>query len=186
MSRLDDELRAAFRRVEPSSDFAERVIGRINNPPAAKLSLWRRLKSFLEPPVARWVAFGVATSLVVAIFAAQYTQFQEATPEHQAAPGIAEQKAPEEKTPEVRTDPIAPLPEKPGAPTVKQQTVEPQTLKQQQVKHRATSNRNLIARQRKERRHTLEAEQAKEQLLLALQIASTTLNEANKMVRGDD
>lgn len=176
MSRLDDELRAAFRRVEPSSDFAERVIGRINNPPAAKLSLWRRLKSFLEPPVARWVAFGVATSLVVAIFAAQYTQFQEATPEHQAAPGIAEQK-----TPEVRTDPIAPLPEKPGAPTVKQQTLKPQ-----QVKHRATSNRNLIARQRKERRHKLEAEQAKEQLLLALQIASTTLNEANKMVRGDD
>ena len=36
MSRLDDELRAAFRRVEPSSDFAERVIGRINNRPAAK------------------------------------------------------------------------------------------------------------------------------------------------------
>jgi hypothetical protein len=181
MSRLDDELRAAFRRVEPSSDFAERVIGRINNPPAAKLSLWQRLKNFLEPPVARWVAFGVATSLVVAIFAAQYTQLQEATPEHQAAPGIAEQQLPE-----VRTDPNAPLPEKPGAPTVKPQTVEPQTVKQQQVKHRASLNRNLIARQRKERRHKLEAEQAKEQLLLALQIASTTLNDANKMVRGDD
>jgi hypothetical protein len=176
MSRLDDELRAAFRRVEPSSDFAERVIGRINNPPAAKLSLWQRLKNILEPPVVRWVAFGVATSLVVAIFAAQYTQLQEATPEHQAAPGIAEQQPPE-----VRTDPNAPLPEKPGAPTVRRQTV-----KQQQVKHRATLNKNLIARQRKELRHKLEAEQAKEQLLLALQIASTTLNEANKMVRGDD
>ncbi|HEX5733639.1 MAG TPA: hypothetical protein VF131_12460 [Blastocatellia bacterium] len=172
MSRLDDELRAAFRRVEPSSDFAERVIGRINNRPSAtKPSLWQRLKSFLEPPVARWVAVGVATSLLVAIFAAQYTQLQEATPEHQAAPGIAERQSPE-----IRTDKIAPLPEKQPPPTIKHKP----------VKHRVASNRNLLAQQRKERRHKIEAEQAKEQVMLALQIASTTLNEANKMVRGDD
>ncbi len=169
MSRLDDELRAAFRRVEPSSDFAERVIGRITNPPAAKQSLWQRLKSFLEPPVARWVAVGVATSLLVAIFASQYRQLQEVTPEQQTAPISAQ-------SPEVKTEPVAPLVEKQSAPT----------LKHQPVKHRAASNRNLFARQRRERRHKLEAEQAKEQILLALQIASTTLNEANKMVRGDD
>lgn len=171
MSRLDDELRAAFRRVEPSSDFAERVIGRINNPPAARPSLWRRLKSFFEPPVARWVAVGVATSLLVAIFASQYTQLQEATPEHQAAPGIAEQKPPE-----IRTDTTAPLPENHIAPPARQP----------RVKHRVSLNRNLSARHSKDRRHKLEAEQAKEQILLALQIASSTLNEANKMVRGDD
>ena len=127
MSRLDDELRAAFRRVEPSSDFAERVIGRINNPPAAKPGLWQRLKSFLEPPVARWVAVGIATSLLVAIFASQYRQLQEVVPDEQAAPVSA-------KVPEVKTEPIAPLHEKQAPPEIKHQP----------IKHRAAPNRNLV------------------------------------------
>ena len=170
MSRLDDELRAPFRRVEPPAGFAERVIGRINNPAAPKQSLWRKLKSFFEPPVARWVAVGVAASLLVAIFASQYTQIQEATPEQQRAPLSAE-------VPPVGNEPVAPLPDKRQAPP---------EIKQQPVKHRAAVNRNLLAQQRRERQHRLEAEQAKAQIMLALQIASTTLNEANKMVRGDD
>ncbi|HJQ68395.1 MAG TPA: hypothetical protein VKA70_05470 [Blastocatellia bacterium] len=169
MSRLDDELRAAFRRVEPSANFAERVIGRINNPPAPKQSLWRRFKSFFEQPVARWVAVGVATSLLVAVFASQYRQLQEATPEQHTATASPQ-------PPAVKNEPVAPLPENQAPPEIKPRP----------VRHRPAVNRNFLAQQRKERQHRLEAEQAKEQIMLALQIASSTLNEANKMVRGDD
>ena len=180
MSRLDDELRAAFRRVEPSANFAERVIGRINNPPAVKPGLWQRLKSFFELPVARWVAVGVATSLLVAAFASQYRQLQEVTPEQQAPPVTAH-------APEVKTEQVAPQP--PAAPEAEKQkppAIKDHAIKDRAIRDRAALNRNLFARHRKERQHKIEAEQAKEQILLALQIASSTLNEANKMVRGDD
>ena len=186
MSRLDDELRVAFRRVEPPSDFAERVIGRINhgradNPPAARPGLWQRLKNFLEPPVARWVAVGVATSLLVAIFAAQY-RLQVVTPELETAPGIAE------RAPEVRTAPeLKVAPELAPAPSVEKENA----VKQKRVINKAAagrniSSKNILARQRKERQQRVEAERARDQVMLALQIASSTLNDANKMVRGDD
>ena len=176
MSRLDDELKVAFRRVEPSADFAERVLRRINNPPAAKPSLWQKLKSFFEPPVARWVALGVAASLLFAIFASQYQRLQNVTPESAIEPTVAVQ-APAAKadTTPPQLDRAAPV-EKPA----------PRTVKHQPAKHTAALNRNLLARQRKAQQQRVEAERAKEQILLALQIASTTLNEANKMVRGDD
>ncbi len=176
MSRLDDELKVAFRRVEPSADFAERVMRRINNPPAAKPSLWQKLKSFFEPPVARWVAVGIATSLLVAIFASQYQRLQNVTPESTIEPTAAQQ------APGAKTDTVAP--QLGPAPSIEQTA--PKTVRHQPAGNRAALKRNLLARQRKQRQLKIEAEQAKEQLFLALQIASSTLNDANKMVRGDD
>jgi hypothetical protein len=176
MSRLDDELKVAFRRVEPSADFAERVIRRINNRPETRPGLWQRLKSFLAPPVARWVAVGVATSLLVAIFAAQYQRLQVVPPEGEAAPINAS------RVPEVKTEPVAPQ-HIPAPPREKERA---QAVKHQPVRNRAAVGRDILARQRKQRRHSVEAERARDQVLLALQIASSTLNEANKMVRGDD
>ena len=176
MSRLDDELKVAFRRVEPSADFADRVLRRINNPPAPKPSLWQKLRSFFEPPVARWVAIGVAASLLFAIFASQYQRLQNVTPESAIEPTVAQQ------APTAKTDTVAPRLD--AAPPFEKPA--PQIIKHQPARHKAALNRNLLARQRKERQFKVEAERAKEQVLLALQIASTTLNEANKMVRGDD
>jgi hypothetical protein len=177
MSRLDDELKVAFRRVEPSADFADRVIGLINNRPAQRPGLWQRLKSFLAPPVARWVAVGVATSLLVAIFAAQYERLRVVTPEGETAP-INAARAPED----VKTKPLAP----PLAPAPPREKERAQAVKHQPLRKRAAFGRDILARQRKVRRHSVEAERARDQVLLALQIASSTLNEANKMVRGDD
>jgi hypothetical protein len=176
MSRLDDELKVAFRRVEPSADFAERVLRRINNPPDTRPSLWQKLKSFFEPPVARWVAVGVATSLLVAIFASQYQRLREVTPERAVEPGVAQQ------APEVKTDTVAPK----LGPAPSPERTAPRTVRHRPAGNKAALNRNLLARQTKERQQKIEAERAKEQVMLALQIASSTLNEANKMVRGDD
>jgi hypothetical protein len=53
MSRLDDELRRAFRRREPSDDFAERVVARIAlqqvAPEPEKTSWWAPLFAYLNP-----------------------------------------------------------------------------------------------------------------------------------------
>lgn len=53
MSRLDDELRRAFPRREPSEDFAERVLARIAlqqvSPQPEKSSWWRPLLAYLNP-----------------------------------------------------------------------------------------------------------------------------------------
>jgi hypothetical protein len=173
MSRLDDELKVAFRRVEPSADFAERVLGRINN---RKPSLWQKLKSFLEPPVARWVAVGVATSLLVAIFASQYQRLQSAKLEQETAPVAAQHDTQVKTKDDVPQPTPLPLPENQRRRLVKLQP----------NRSVSAAYRNLLARQRKERQFKIEAERAKEQVILALHIASTTLNEANKMVRGDD
>ena len=43
MSRLDDELKIAFRRQEPSPDFAARLLERINSTPEPRPSFWQRL-----------------------------------------------------------------------------------------------------------------------------------------------
>ena len=53
MSRLDDELRKAFQRREPSDDFAERVLARIAlqqvAPQPEKTSWWAPLLAYLNP-----------------------------------------------------------------------------------------------------------------------------------------
>jgi hypothetical protein len=53
MSRLDDELRKALRRREPSEDFAERVLARIALqqvvPQPEKTSWWAPLFEYLNP-----------------------------------------------------------------------------------------------------------------------------------------
>ena len=176
MSRLDDELKVAFRRVEPSADFAERVLRRINNPPAPKPNMWQKLKSFFEPSVVRWVAVGVATALLFAIFASQYQRLRDVTIERAVEPNVAQQ-AP-------AAAPATAAPQLVPAPSVERPA--PRTVRHRAAGRRAAFNRNLLARQSRERQFKVEAERAKEQVLLALQIASTTLNEANKMVRGDD
>src|SRR4051812_31734123 len=84
MSRLDDELKVAFRRKEPSMDFAARVLERINEAPAPKKNWWQSLARFFEPPKLRWVAIGVAASLLVVIATGGYRLLQQEPAEESA------------------------------------------------------------------------------------------------------
>ena len=43
MSRLDDELRNAFKRQQPPADFTARVLERVARQPEPRPSLWQRL-----------------------------------------------------------------------------------------------------------------------------------------------
>src|SRR5262245_36915219 len=71
MSRLDDELRLAPQREEPSTDFAERVVRAAAAAPAPKRTWWAGLISLFASPKVRWVAAGVAVSLLL-LLALQY------------------------------------------------------------------------------------------------------------------
>ena len=77
MSRLDDELRKAFRHEQPSGDFTARLLERIARQPAPKARWWHRLATLLDPPKLRWVAIGVTASLLLAIGAAQYSRMRQ-------------------------------------------------------------------------------------------------------------
>src|ERR1044071_2353373 len=73
MSRLDDELKIAFKRQEPSMDFRARVLERINQAPAKQPTFWQKLAAFFEMPARRWATVGAATAaLLVAIGVMQY------------------------------------------------------------------------------------------------------------------
>src|SRR6185503_18947275 len=74
MSRLDDELRNAFKRQQPPADFTARVLERVARQPEPRPSLWQRLAALVEPPKMRWVAIGVTAALLIAIGAAQYSR----------------------------------------------------------------------------------------------------------------
>ncbi len=75
MSRLDDELRTAFQRREPSGDFADRVVARIRLQQtiqqAETPSWWRPLLAYLSPFQIRRGQFrlAVAGALVCVIVA---------------------------------------------------------------------------------------------------------------------
>jgi hypothetical protein len=74
MSRLDDELKLAFRRKEPSADFTGRVLARIAAEQAKpqKLSLWQRLIGFFQMPTMRWAVAGAVILLIAAVGVIQY------------------------------------------------------------------------------------------------------------------
>src|SRR5215216_6472894 len=99
MSRLDDELRVAFRRREPSTDFAARVLERVNETPAPKKNWWQKLAELFEMPRVRWVAIGVAASLLVAISLAGYSRLNE-KPAKDSASVASTSTAPETGHPE--------------------------------------------------------------------------------------
>src|SRR5262249_46283499 len=79
MSRLDDELREAFRRHDPSPDFAARVIELAARQPEPRKNGWKQtLIELLQPPKLRWVAIAVTPSLLIAIAAGTYRNLHRA------------------------------------------------------------------------------------------------------------
>jgi len=171
MSRLDDELRLAFRRQEPPPDFVDRVLAGVAAPPVAKATWWQTFLSLLHPPRARWVAIGFATALVVVIGSLQYQNVQQSDGSDQTA---ATTPAPGVDPREGTVKPPAP-----AAPETVSPPKRPSRLRRSPV----PSSR--LARNPKVELERREGEAAKEQLILALHIASTTLNEAQKIIRED-
>ena len=171
MSRLDDELKLALARQEPSADFASRVLERIASGGAAKKSWWERLLSVTRARRVRWVAIAAAAALLIAIAGSQYR-----TPQQQ---NVGQQQLEADKhvgSPPDVPDHVAPQPRGEielgaetggGAGNVGATSAGPKT--NDQVRR---------AQHRRERELRGEGEAAKQQLMLALQVASTTLNGA--------
>jgi len=173
MSRLDDELRNAFKRQQPPADFTARVLERIARQPEPRPSLWQRLAALVEPPKMRWVAIGVTAALLIAIGAAQYSRLANRVVDDtgklsQAVP------TPEEKKAVVK-------------PAEIDVVITPSSPAAIPKKHTLSLKRHQLAAARVEKAPEMksEAEAAKDKLMLALSIASSTLNDAQKAVHDD-
>jgi hypothetical protein len=175
MSRLDDELRKAFRREQPSVDFTTRLLERVAQQPAPKAPWWYRLATLLDPPKLRWVAIGVTASLLLAIGAAQYSSL------HRVVINDNGQEAKASPPPEEGDkNPVSHDQNKD-----RREKMSPKLPQNKRVVYPSPNHRAALARRQQERELRVEGEAAKEKLMLALSIASTALNDAQKAVHDD-
>jgi len=180
MSRLDDELRIAFKREEPSADFVMRILARLDEPqPVEKLSFWQRLALVFAPPAFRWVAFGTAAALIVAVV----SMWQ-----------LASRPAAFDRTPELATSQVAPanggdeINKSPLPANSNKVIIEP-------GKQAPASNGSKVGLPRRHRsnfiaRHAApkvdpEAEAAKQQVLFALRVANEAMNDVQRVIQQD-
>ena len=186
MSRLDDELKIAFKREEPPPDFAARVLERINSTPAPqqispqrslpRQSFWRRLADLFSIAEPRWIAIGVAAALLVAIGAAQYMRLHRA-PVEEGSKVEALSATP---------NPTSATSDQTSATASNSQNVVKRVLP---IKRRGANRlvqpegRATTVAIRKQQRPSPEAEAATERVLFALQIAGATLNDAQKAIQ---
>lgn len=177
--RLDDELRKAFKREQPSADFTMRLLERVAQERAPRESFARKLKKLallLEPPKLRWLAIGVTASLLLAIGLMQYTRVKTVSVDENLkvaakahAPIASDKEATQAQTPDSAEPPAINTP-----------SPRPKNSFSSSTSHRLTQ-----ARRQEERELRAEGEAAKETLMLALSIASSTLNDAQKAVHDD-
>jgi hypothetical protein len=176
MSRLDDELRRALIREEPSADFTERVMQRIAAAPAPapKKWWWDDLLSLFQTPRLRWAAVGLVALLILLGFASQRWR-SAPVPEETKSAGAKLEQAPE--TPDIANS--APKAESRETNIKVRQTVSPPSTDR-------TGGQKRVTRIAKHKSPKLsEGEIAKEKLMLALHIASASLNEAQRLVEAD-
>lgn len=67
MSYLEEDLKAALRRVEAPPDFTARVLERVAAPYAPKRKWWAGLALLMRPPRVQWVALSVIAGMVIPI-----------------------------------------------------------------------------------------------------------------------
>ena len=175
MSRLDDELRKAFRREQPSVDFTTRLLERVAQQPATKARWWDRLAAVLDPPKLRWVAIGVTASLLLAIGAAQYSRLHQVVINDNDQ--LAKAAPPSEEGNKNQVSP--------DQDSQRQKEMSPKLPQSKRVVYPSPNHRAVLARQEHERELRVEGEAAKEKLMLALSIASAALNEAQKAIHDD-
>ena len=180
MSRLDDELRMAFRREQPPVDFTDRVLAKIARQPAPRVSWWQRLAESLQPPKLKWVAIGATAALLVAIGAAQYARLHPAVTDD-TGKVVAVDNKPQagEAAKDGGSKTTSPILDVPA----------PKLASSQPSSRRhivAVSNRAPRKPPHTDRVVNPEAEAAKEKVMLALQITSTTLNDAQRAIADDE
>ena len=178
MSRLDDELRNAFRREPPPADFTARLLARIAQQPAPQPRWWQRLAMLLEPPKLRWVAIGVTASLLLAIGAVQYRGLHQVVVTDIGKVAIT--VPPSESTGTHTANPNVDPSHKDAATGA---NTSPRNVKR--PANSSMSHRLALARYQKEREYRAAGEAAKEKLMLALYIASSALNDAQKAIHDD-
>jgi hypothetical protein len=197
MSRLDDELKIAFQRQEPSADFAARVLARINEAPApqAKPTMWQRLAGVFAMPALRYAAAGAMALLLiiigVALLRSQRTAGVDNNPPQVAGPSVnpsstapgADQTTAKKngaeshagsRTPDGSTKASTGLT---NGPT--EVRLSPRTGGSRRVIHH---HAHVVARQLPP---SAEAEAAKEKVLFALQITSEALNGVQRAISDD-
>jgi hypothetical protein len=76
MSRLEDELRSVLKRQEPSPDFAERVLARLDAPAAEIATRRPAWGSWFRLPRLYRFAAGVAACLLLALGVSQYHKYR--------------------------------------------------------------------------------------------------------------
>jgi len=180
MSRLDDQLRDAFRREQPPADFASRVLARVAALPAPRPSWWRRLAALVEPPKLRWVAIGATAALLLAIGAAQFARLRQEAVKDNGQVAVNNDAGAGSTAPSTdgsNRGQVAPISIPQPSSGSKRNAAS--TKRGSPAAH----NRAALAPHLRELKP--EEEAAKEKLMLALHIASTALNEAQKAVHDD-
>ena len=178
MSRLDDELRMAFRREQPPVDFTDRVLEKIARQPAPRIRWWQRLAESLQPPKLKWVAIGATAALLVAIGASQYSRLHPVVIDDSGKLAAGDSNPQRAETPKDRSVGS----QAPQLPAPKLEPKHHSNLGHRMV---AASNRTPRNTRQADRAVNPEAEAAKEKVMLALHITSTTLNDAQRAI-GDD
>jgi hypothetical protein len=176
MSRLDDELKFALRREQPSPDFADRVLERITRGEIQRPTVWQKVLAFFPAQPFRLVTATAAAALLIAFGLWLYPQFEKKSvdsgglqaQENSAHESVPAPKSAEPTGTEKPREEVVPLP------------------RRQHRSPRIVQSQVQAVRHRKEKIEKTEGEIAKERLMLALQIASAKLNEAQKLVQNED
>jgi hypothetical protein len=177
MNRLDDELRNAFKREQPSAEFTARLLERIARQPMARPRWWQRLAMLLEPPKLRWVAIGVTASILLAVGAAEYSKLHlasvdESTIVAKVPPSVGAENATIKPDNDNQGHDVATPKQKPER-NIRRSVAS------------SSAHRLEFARYQKERELQAEGEAAKQKLMLALSIASSALNDAERAIRDE-
>ncbi|MGA9773771.1 MAG: hypothetical protein WBV94_32370 [Blastocatellia bacterium] len=176
MSRLDDELKIALRRQEPSPDFTARLIERINSSPAPAPGFRQRFAAFFHSLRFGWAAIGATAVILIAIGVGihQMTVRERGriAAVNSADTGVELSDGWSGKAPkaaaanQLTSNQLAAI--QPGS-----KLHEPRRIRA-----------NAVA-VRREARPSPEAEAAKVQVLFALQVAGATLNDVQKAIHYD-
>lgn len=196
MSRLDDELKIAFQRQEPSADFAARVLAHINETPApqARPTLWQRLAGVFAMPALRYAAVGAMALLLIiigiALLRSQRTAGVENAPQlaGSSSDSGSEKPGAGSTTPDRNTTPVQTGASTPdgGAVASAGSTKSPnRDVNQPRTgggRRQSDHHAPVVARQSPP---SAEAEAAKEKVLFALQITSEALNDVQRAISDD-
>ena len=191
MSRLEEELKMAMRREPAPPGFVERVIDRVNSEPPARIrtgrkgwrSLFASLFGRLELPRLNVAQAALAFAVVIAITVAAFFLTR---PAHQPGPlqaGGGPAAAGEE--PARKNENVAP--NSPANSHVELKDSKPRPKENRAFKHSVfVSKVNQREETKQQPQPSSEAEAAKEQVMLALQLVSSTLGDAQRSVQGQD